>query len=341
MAYEEGDTSPPHINVHNEVVSKLAEISAEYDLNLVLPPQRNIGDTEHVKDHNLITDALQAIDDWEAAGGGGSGELPGVGGWATVTAVQGATTSNSYTDSDGMTWKAWTWKNPRVMTAGGSIAATRDLIGSITTGEEGLIEVLIVAGGGSGFSNAGGGGAGGVIASIVDVPGGEKDVYVGSGGQNTGTGGGSAVGLLGIGGGSYRTSGDSGNGFSGKNSVTPGAGATGSPYVQDGEHLPGPGITLNWDDGVTDVVYGLGGGKSTSSQQPPDFGTGGTFQPTTDTQIYYPGANGFVLVRVPAEYAQSVTETALSDEMKARQEQESAEQAARNQQAVTEEMDES
>jgi hypothetical protein len=61
MAYQEGDTSPPHINVHNEVVTQVQELADERNVDVILPPQRNIGDTEHVKDHNLITDALAAV----------------------------------------------------------------------------------------------------------------------------------------------------------------------------------------------------------------------------------------------------------------------------------------
>ena len=60
-------------------------------------------------------------------------------------------------------------------------------------------------------------------------------------------------------------------------------------------------------------------------------------QPSTDTATYNPGANGFVLVRVPAEYAPSVTVTALSDEMKARQAWESEEQARAAEQRAAEE----
>ena len=290
---------------------------------------------------------VKTADEWVnlETGASGGGELPGVGGWATVTAVQAPTTDiPEYTDSDGTTWKAWSWENPKVMTAGGSIESTRDLIGSITTGTDGLVEVLIVAGGGSGYSNSGGGGAGGVIATVIYAPAGEKDIYVGSGGQSAGTGGGSAVGLMGIGGGSYRNSGDSGNGFSGVSATSPGAGAVGPTYydydASPPGYKPGPGITLDWADGVTDAVYGLGGDYSTSYSQPPGFGWGGTVQPSTDTTTYNPGANGFVLVRVPAEYAPSVTVTALSDEMKARQAQESEEQAAQAAARAVEESDE-
>ena len=70
---------------------------------------------------------------WVEIEGSGGGELPGIGGWATVTAVQAPTTDiPAYTDSEGVTWKAWSWENPRVMTSGNVVAATRDLIGSIT-----------------------------------------------------------------------------------------------------------------------------------------------------------------------------------------------------------------
>ena len=93
--------------------------------------------------------------------------------------------------------------------------------------------------------------------------------------------------------------------FSTPGSTGPGAGAAGPSGPSD----PGPGVVLDWADGTTNEVYGLGGVESYSAAQPPGYGTGGTFQPTTDTGVYYPGANGFVLVRVPAEYAQGVTET--------------------------------
>ncbi len=259
--------------------------------------------------------------------------LEGVGGWATVTAVEAPTNHVTYTDSEGFEWKAWMWENPKVLGAGGPIAATRDLIGSITTGEQGLIQVLIVAGGGSGYGNAGGGGAGGVFATVIEAPAGQKDVYVGSGGQNQGSGGGSAVGLLGIGGGAYRESGNSGNGFSGYSGTTPGAGASGPAFFDYDPAYntvrPGPGITVNWADGSTEVVYGFGGDYSYSAAQPPGFGWGGTVQPTTNTDTYNPGANGFVLVRVPSQYAASVRVTELSDEMRARQIKETEEQAAR------------
>ena len=271
----------------------------------------------------------------EAAGG--KNELQGVGAWTHITEVENPTNDIDPYEADGVVWKAYSWENPKVMSAGPTQNATRDLIGSITLAENGLVEVLIVAGGGSGYSNAGGGGAGGVIATVVELLAGKNDIYVGSGGQSTGTGGGSAVGIVGIGGGSYRSSGNSGNGFTGGSATTPGAGAAGNTYFNYdpdyNDFAPGPGITLNWADGVTDVVYGFGGDRSTSGQQPPGFGWGGTYQPTTNTGIYNPGANGFVLVRVPLEFANSVSVTGMSNETKKRAEKEAkfAEEQERNQ----------
>ena len=266
-------------------------------------------------------------------------ELAGVGGWTHITEVESPTNDIAPYESDGVTWKAYSWENPKVMTAGSTTPSSRDLMGSITLAEDGLVEVLIVAGGGSGYANAGGGGAGGVIATVVELKAGKNDIYVGSGGQSTGTGGGSAVGIVGIGGGSYRNSGDSGNGFSGVNATSPGAGAAGPTYydydTEPNGYRPGPGITLNWEDGVTDVVYGYGGDYSTSAAQPPGYGWGGTFQPSTNTSVYNPGANGFVLVRVPQAYALSTSVTAMSDETRERAQAE-ADFEAQRQQALIE-----
>ena len=264
----------------------------------------------------------------------GGDVLPGVGGWATISEVESPDIDVPiYTDAEGIQWKAYIWTNPKVMTAGGATNPTRDLRGSITLAEEGLIEVIVCAGGGSGFSNAGGGGAGGVIATVVYTMAGKHEIYVGSGSQSTTPGGGSSVGPIGMGGGSYRSSGDSGNGFSGVSGTTPGAGAAGPPYMDDGDWVPGPGIPLDWADGETVVVYGLGGEESTSPSQPPGYGTGGTFQPSSDTGVYYPGANGVVLVRVPLNYSSSAAVTSMSDETQQKREamEKAAEEQERNQ----------
>jgi hypothetical protein len=250
-------------------------------------------------------------------------ELPGIGGWTNIAYVESPTNDiPAYTDVNGMAWKAWSWENPKVLSSGSSQNPTRDLMGSVTLAEKGLVEVLIVAAGGSGYSNSGGGGAGGVIATVIELPKGKNDIYVGSGSRSTTPGGGSSVGPIGISGGSYREPGDSGNGFDGYSALTPGAGAAGNAYFDYDPGYnkvhPGPGITLNWADGVTDSVYGHGGDYSTSAAQPPGYGDGGTMQPSSNTGKYNPGANGFVLVRVPAENADGTTVTAMSNETKIR-----------------------
>jgi hypothetical protein len=68
MPYQEGDTEPPHINVHNEFVAEVQAFADAGGIEVVLPPVRGLGDNGHVDDHNLLTDALAAI-----AEGGGPG----------------------------------------------------------------------------------------------------------------------------------------------------------------------------------------------------------------------------------------------------------------------------
>ena len=310
MPYEIGDTEPPHISVHNELTQRIALVAERNDVDVVLPPIVSLGDTGHVNDHNLFTVALAEIEK----------ECKGGVEFATVSEVEAATESIPvYTDANGITWKSWLWKNSRTMSSGNARPSTRDLIGSITTSTDGFLAVLIVAGGGSGYSNLGGGGAGGVLQTIMATEAGTHEIYVGSGDASSGTGGGSAVGKYGIGGGIYRSSGNSGNGFSGISSSTPGAGATGSPYQENGTWMPGPGRELDWADGTTMDVYGLGGFTSTSAQQPPGYGTGGTYQPSTATDQYNPGANGVVIVRVPVESAPNVAEVPASEQTQKKQ----------------------
>lgn len=254
----------------------------------------------------------------DVVGGGG---LPGVGGWAKVSTVESPDIDVPvYTDAEGNQWKVYIWTNPRVMSSGGSSDPNRELRGSITLAEPGLIEVIVCGGGGSGFSNAGGGGAGGVIATVVYLSAGTHEIYVGSGSQSTGPGGGSSIGQIGMGGGAYRSSGDSGNGFDGYNQYSPGAGAAGDAYFDyDPDYNkvhPGPGIMLNWADGVTDMVYGNGGDYSTSGSQPPGYGDGGTMQPSSNTGNYNPGANGVVLVRTILDYVSKAQVVSLTPEHK-------------------------
>ena len=61
MPYEIGDTEPPHIDVHNELNAQVAELSTRSGIEVVLPPIVSLGDTGHVNDHNLYTNAIQLI----------------------------------------------------------------------------------------------------------------------------------------------------------------------------------------------------------------------------------------------------------------------------------------
>jgi hypothetical protein len=70
-------------------------------------------------------------------------ELPGLGGWADITAVTGSPQITTYTDASGTNWKVWTF------TADGSITCTA-----------GLLDCLVIGGGGNG-----------PIPSLAGVPG--------------------------------------------------------------------------------------------------------------------------------------------------------------------------
>ena len=260
-------------------------------------------------------------------------ELSGVGGWADIDEIETPTNDIAPYESDGVTWKAYSWENPKVLTSGSSQPATRDLLGSITLAEDGLVEVLIVSGGGAGYGSYGGGGGGGVIATVVELKAGRNKIYVGSGSRGDSPGAGSAVGPVGIGGGTYRTPGDSGGGFSGYSNLSPGAGAAGDAYLDSGSVKPGPGVSLNWADGRTVVEYGAGGiEENILNQQPPNPGTGGYYWPGGTS--YNPGANGFVLIRVPQEYAFSTSVRAMSDETREKAQAEAELEAQRQKAAI-------
>ena len=89
---------------------------------------------------------------WVEIEGSGGGELPGIGGWAAVTAVDGAGTKYEYT-ADGLDWSAWEFTGST---------------GSFTIGDEdGLIEFLLVA---SATRNSGSsGGKGGAVLSGLEM----------------------------------------------------------------------------------------------------------------------------------------------------------------------------
>ena len=142
--------APGHIEDHDEM-ARLMQVAADA-LGITLdpppPPPAVIGEYGHVQAHNTLLANIEQLA--EAGGGGLPGELPGIGGWATMVAVTGTGTKYEYT-ADGLEWSAWEF--------------TED--GTFTVGDEdGLIEFLLVASATrhSGSDNGGKGGA--VLAGL-------------------------------------------------------------------------------------------------------------------------------------------------------------------------------
>ena len=116
---------------------------------------------------------------------GGAGELPGLGGWATITDVKGKGNKYSYGD-----WVAFEW--------------TAD--GELTTQAGGLVDALLVSGGGAKDTRAASGsvgseGSGGVVREGIFRVETSNDVIVGAGanpvaGQTASAGGASSLGSV-------------------------------------------------------------------------------------------------------------------------------------------------
>ena len=271
MAYQEGDTSPPHTNVHNDVRTQLDQLSTEFEIPVVLPPVVGLGDVGHVDHHNLFTTALAELSKHECEEG-----LPGLGGWATIEAVSGTTTTR-YEYNDGVTdWVAYEW------TDDGTVSTT-----------DGLIDVLLAGGGGWGRHAAPTGGEGGGNGATL-VYGIFNSAYFGSsphaitigeaGDPITGLGKDSTFGPIRSNGGtSTNYSGNGGDGAGGLHS-----GSTG-------------GAGLSYAISGTELEYAAGGNAGSPQKNPITYGSGAGNGVT-------PGA-GVVIVRVPAAYAQSVVET--------------------------------
>ncbi len=227
-----------------------------------------------------------------------SGGQEGVPDWAEVSLVDGAT-ERIYVDNDGTTWHSYTWYTP---TQSDSVGGTTD-VGFIRLANEGLVGLLIVAGGGSGWSTSGGGGGGGVMAGLEVLPGGiDLKVFVGSGlVAPNGTGGRSSIHEISMGGGAYRTPGDSGNGWP-STGTTPGAGAGGSNSSTE----PGPGVLFDWIEGPSAglVEYGKGGRRASTNEGL--FGEGGHYTTGADTGGPNSGGRaGLVCVRIPQSFAKN------------------------------------
>ncbi len=275
-------------------------------------------------------------------GDGGVGELPGVGGWATLSNVEGFSDTHEYVDEEGLSWKSWTWTTdvPPVV---GSDGRSKEM-GSITLADDGLVQVIICGAGGAGFNGyndgGGSGGGGGVIASVIYLMGEERqviDVGTGSGKSDT-PGGGSSVGPIGIGGGNYRVPGWSGSGFYGSSALGTGwgGGSSGPALGINFSDMTGwgPGTTLNWEKGPEEdpVTYGAGGYYDASYAARGWPGEGGMVFITGGGYKF--GQNGTVIVRLPLENTTESTELAreiTAEEVAAFQASQQEEEESRNQ----------
>ena len=122
-------------------------------------------------EHKVYTRVAAGIgaDKWKVFSGG----LPGLGGWAEITATTGSPTKHEYTDANGNDWTAYEW------TGDGT-----------TTTTEGLVDVLLVGAGGERVAsstasmNSGGrseaGTAGGLVIGVWQVTAGSHPIVVGT-----------------------------------------------------------------------------------------------------------------------------------------------------------------
>ena len=90
-------------------------------------------------------------------------EIPGVGGWATITAVTGDYTKYPYNDGV-MDWVAYEWTGDGTLQTSG-----------------GLVDALVVGGGGPAMSTTGWGGGGYLVSGLRTVPT-TADITIGQGG---------------------------------------------------------------------------------------------------------------------------------------------------------------
>lgn len=281
MAYQEGDTSPPHTNVHNDVRTQLDQLSTEFEIPVVLPPVVGLGDVGHVDHHNLFTTAINELSKHECEDG-----LEGLGGWAEITEVSGSPKRYAYNDGPGgvggMDWVAFEW--------------TQD--GELTTDAGGLVDVLIISGGQDGEPGNLGrpGAAGGVNYGVKKLSGTSFDVEVGDRTINI-KGTLSRLGdfMAGI-----TPPGSAYGGGGGIPQYGYGAGAGGCVGGHSG-NTGGAGLVSSIT-GPPSIEYGKGGswGSSQSGATP---GSGGD---AISGGAVGQGSAGVVIVRVPAEQAAGV-----------------------------------
>ena len=233
---------------------------------------------------------------WEELGVSGTpGELPGLGGWATITSVWDGSGAkpNRYAYNDGsMDWVAFEW------TADGEVKTTK-----------GVIDTLLIGGGGGGLYNsqATGGCGGSAVAGLWELSGTTHTVTVGPAGV-AGTSGQPTTDIQG----KNTTLGDielpATGGAAFAQSNTGGNGGVGpSPDLMEG----GPGF--HSDITGNNVEYGRGGWKTGATNAPATKGTLGWGGGGNINQNVAPATGGCVILRVPAAQAAGVNSNEYVD----------------------------
>jgi len=213
--------------------------------------------------------------------------LTGLGGWATITAVSGTYTKHSYNDGV-MDWVAYEWTDDGTITTSG-----------------GLVDALVVGGGSQGGGSGNGGGGGSATAGVIATAATEqvsvstKNISSGNVADNR-----SIFGQLIAGPGVDNTiPSNVGGPFGGMQAGYNAGGGGGALGDGGSDGTPGRGLISSIRDG-NPVEYGRGGAGKTFIVGEPDANTGGGGDGNN-----YEGADGVVIVRVPAANAQGVAET--------------------------------
>jgi len=248
----------------------VVEISAIAELDQVGGEINLVFCKEDYKVYKRIAEGAGALGvAWESFSGG----LAGVGGWATLTAVVNAT-RHDYT-ANGMDWTSYTFTDD----------------GKFTTEEDGLVEMLVVASASMESNNMGAKG-GGVLQGVEMVAGGETNVVVAQKANDIQP--------------SSLTQ------SNGEVIWIAGTGDWASPPVtgNGGMDLSGNGVFSSIADGTK---LGYGGGKAATADygqgDPPRPNSGGASTKVSPQGQNSKGADGVVIIRVPAGNAQGVIES--------------------------------
>jgi hypothetical protein len=195
-------------------------------------------------------------------------ELPGLGGWADITAVTGNPKKYEYTDANGVDWTAYEWA----------------VDGSCTT-TEGLGDVLLVGGGGGTYMTVNGMG-GKLVTGTQKMSAGAQAVTIGAGGAHR-PGGGAVDPAMG----GPSTLGPLSTGVSGIGEAGSGSNTIAAPglYIPFTSSITG--TSQQYGRVATDANYG--------GRARPNFGDGGW------NGGAQPGSSGVVIVRVPRANAKA------------------------------------